>query len=247
MNSLPSIPWLRLWGQTDAKLLWRAPRSLILRANFGGPLVFARWLLVKNEHNVESHALLWNEHFLIAVDNEVAALIVATFTRIFHDLFLVQRAQMTKFRSNHYWDFADLHLILIKGGLFWKDGRYTCHGILLSILDLLYLNMAIYFGLVGEASNSGYMRQNGLVWTVTFLLTRILVYGGRSKDHLVSRLLVIRAKIAARLRDRLNSELFNNLLNLVLQEAFKWEDLLCNQSVLFKVRVNYFPAIVLVD
>ena len=107
--------------------------------------------------------------------------------------------------------------------------------------------MAIYFGLVGEASNSGNVRQNGLVWAVAFLLTRILVYGGRSKDHLVGRLLVVRAKIAARLRDRLNSELFNYLLNLVLQEAFEWENLLCNKTILLKVGVNYFPAIVLVD
>lgn len=107
--------------------------------------------------------------------------------------------------------------------------------------------MAIHFGLVGEAANPRHMRQYGLIRRVAFLLTRILIHCGSPKDHLVRGLFVVGAKVTPRLLNRLHPKLLYYLLNLVLQEAFEGENLLSNESVLFKVRINDLPTVVLID
>ena len=74
-----------------------------------------------------------------------------------------------------------------------------------------------------------------------------LVNSGITKDDLVGRLLVILAPILAITLDRCHSELFDNLLNGVLQEPLKGEDLLGDQTILFEVTIDDFPAVIVVD
>ena len=79
------------------------------------------------------------------------------------------------------------------------------------------------------------------------MLTRQLVYCDTPKNDLVSGLFVVCPIVLALDLDLMLFKLFDDLLHRVLKKPLKREDLLSNQSILFKVAVDDFPAVVLVD
>lgn len=50
-----------------------------------------------DEHNVLSHALLGNQHFLVAVDDEVTTLVIAALLRALHNFVLTHLGQVAEF------------------------------------------------------------------------------------------------------------------------------------------------------
>ena len=79
------------------------------------------------------------------------------------------------------------------------------------------------------------------------MLTRQLVYCDTPKNDLVSGLFVVCSVVLALDLNLMLLELLDDLLHRVLKKPLKREDLLSNQSILFKVAVDDFPAVVLVD
>ena len=58
------------------------------------------------------HTLLSDQDLLLAIDDEVATLIVSTLPRILDDFILAQLGEVTEARADHDGDFADWDLVL---------------------------------------------------------------------------------------------------------------------------------------
>ena len=79
------------------------------------------------------------------------------------------------------------------------------------------------------------------------MLTRQLVDCDTPKYDLVSGLFIVCSVVLAIDFYLMLLKLFYDLLYRVLEESLEWEDLLRYQTVLFKVAVDDFPAVILVD
>ena len=91
------------------------------------------------------------------------------------------------------------------------------------------------------------MRENCVVYAVTLMLTRKLVNSSTAKNNFIGGFFVVKSVV---LPLNLNFSLFeflDNFLDRVLEEAFKREDLLGDETILLEVAVNNLPAIILVD
>ena len=69
---------------------------------------------MEDQYDVMSHTFLSDQDLLLTIDNEIATLVVAAFSRILHDLIFAQLRQMTEARADHDWDFADRHFVLLE-------------------------------------------------------------------------------------------------------------------------------------
>jgi hypothetical protein len=95
-NGLTLKASLGLAEKLNCELLGRTIRIFSQTADLGHPLVLGRGFFVENQHDIARHTLLRNQNLLVAIDNEVATLVIATLLGIFYDLRLGQVRQMTK-------------------------------------------------------------------------------------------------------------------------------------------------------
>ena len=137
---------------------------------------------MENEHDVKGHAFLGDEDLLITVDDEVAALVVATLPLVVDDLVLAELGQMAELRAHHHRDLANRDLVFLENLLLRLDGPLTCLGVLFAKLQLQDFYGTEDLGLVGEATDAGRVREDGLVGAVALVKTRVLVDGGPAKD-----------------------------------------------------------------
>lgn len=66
------------------------------RTNLCRPRCFRVAFLLKNEHDVACHALLSNQNLLLPINDEVAALVIATLAGVFYDLRLGKIRQVAE-------------------------------------------------------------------------------------------------------------------------------------------------------
>ena len=202
---------------------------------------------MEDQHDIERHALLCNQDLLVAVDDEVAALVVAALPSILHDLVFAQLGEVAELGADHDWDLANGHLVLLENLLLLPDGRLTSCRVCITVVDLQDFDGAEDLCLVGEPADPRRVWQYWFVGAVALMQARELVHGSPAKYDFVSGLLVVCTEVDPIFGDRLLSELLDDLLHRVLQESFKRENLLCNQAVLLEVAVNDLPAVILVD
>ena len=149
--------------------------------------------------------------------------------------------------SNHDGYLAHQNLIISIDCLLvhnWLDPSLDVLG---PILELLDFDSAVDLRLVCEASHPACVGHYLLVSVVVFEVMRQLVYCRVSKDHLICTLFVVLKEILLLALDLRHSEFLDDLLNRVLQESLKREDLLGYETVLLEVTIDHVPAIFLVD
>lgn len=202
---------------------------------------------MENQHDIVSHSLLSNQDFLVTIDDKVATLVISALSSIFYDAFFVQSWQVTEFWTNHDWNFTNGYLVLLEYLTLRFDGWLVRDRVLLTILDLEDLHSTEDLGLIGQATNPCCVRHDWLVRAITFVQARELVDCGPAKFNFVRRLFIIWTEILPVFLNGLLSELFNDFLDWVLQEALKRENLLSDKTILFEVTINYLPAIILVN
>ena len=202
---------------------------------------------MEDKHDVEGHALLGHEHFLISVNDKVATLVVSALSRSFDDLIFAQSRQVAELRADHDWDLANGHFILLEYLLLRFDHSLPSCRVFVAIVDLQNLHLAENFSLVSQLPDTRRVWQDWLVGTVTLVESRELVDCGTAKYDFVSGLFVIASIVLSVLRNCLFFELLDNLLHRVLEESFERRNLLRHQTILLEVAVNNFPAVVLVD
>ena len=149
----------------------------------------------------------------MAIDNEVATLIISTLPRVLDNLILAQLRQVTETRADHDWDFANGHLILLENGRLCLDFRLAREWVLISILDLEDLHGTEHFSLVRQIADPSSVRHDGLVTAVTFMKAWELVDYRAAKYDLVRGLFIIVAEILAALVNGLLPKLIDNLLH----------------------------------
>jgi hypothetical protein len=91
------------------------------------------------------------------------------------------------------------------------------------------------------------MGKNRFVNSVFFQVAWKLVNSDIAEVDAIDSVFVILAAKLALLHNILGPKLFNYLLDAVLEEALKGENLLGDKTILFEVGVDNFPGIVLVD
>ena len=198
---------------------------------------------MENQNDVEGHSLLGDQHFLVAVNDEVTSLIIPAFLGVLDSLLFAQIRQMTELGADHHWNLTDRDLILLEDLRLLLD---LCP-IILVILDLQDLNCAEDLSLIRQTSNPSGMRHDGLVGAVTFVQARELIHSGTTKDYFVGSLLIVVSNVLPILLDGLLAKFLDDLLDGVLKEPFERKDLLGYEAILFEVTVNDLPAIVLVN
>ncbi len=153
---------------------------------------------------------------------------------------------MAKFRTNHDWDFADLHLITLIQSLLTNYRSYAFF-ISFALFELLYFDSNVDFCLISQAAQPGLMRKDRFVNAVFFKVSRELVNSDIAEVNAINGVFVVLTKKLSLLDNVLGFELFDHFLHTVLQETLKRENLLGDQPILFKVAVNDLPGVVLVD
>lgn len=153
---------------------------------------------------------------------------------------------MTKLGADHHWNLTDLDFVILVQSLFRNDRPNTVF-ICVTSLQLLDFDGDIDLGLVGQVSQTGLMGKNRFVYSVFLQVARKLVDSDIAEVNAIDSVLIILATKLALLHNILSSKLFNHLLDAVLEEALERENLLCDKTILFKVGVDNFPGVVLVD
>jgi hypothetical protein len=182
----------------------------------------------------------------LTIDNEVAALIIPTLSRIIYNLLLRKVGQVTKLGADHDWDLTDLNFIVLVQSLLRNNWSNTVF-IGVAPLQLLYFNGDIDFSLVSQVAQTGLMGQNRFVNSVLLQVSGKLINSDIAEVDAIDCVFVILAAKLALLHNILGPKLFNHLLDAVLEEALEGENLLGNQTILFEVGVDDFPGVVLVD
>ena len=196
-----------------AELLRRFAIAFSHRADLADPTVFVRLLFLEDKHDVAGHAFLSNEHFLIAIDDEVATLVVAALLGVVDDLRLVEVGQVAELGADHDGDLSNLDLVVKEYRLLVRNWLNTGFGVLGAILDLLNLHCDVNLCLVGQPADPGLVGQDGLVAAVSLVHAGELVDCRVSKYNLVGGLLVIGSVVVSFLLNCDYAELLNDFLN----------------------------------
>ena len=136
---------------------------------------------MEDEHDVESHTLLRNKDLFVSIDDKVTTLIVATLSRILDNFLFAKLRKMAELRSNHDWNFANRHLVLLEDLLLRFDGLLACDWVSLAVLDLVDLNRAEDLRLVSETANPSRVRHDRLIGAVTFVKAWELIHSCPAK------------------------------------------------------------------
>ena len=171
---------------------------------------------MEHQHDIESHALLGDQDFLVTVDDEVPTLIVTALSCIPHNSVLAELGQMTALRSDHNWNSSDEHFVALEESLLGLDnGRSTWVSLLL-VLDFNHLDGAEDLSLIGETTDPGDVRHDRLVGLITFMEAWELVNSGPAKYYLIRCLFIFLTIVLAIIVDFLFFKLLDNLLHRVL-------------------------------
>lgn len=153
---------------------------------------------------------------------------------------------MAELRADHDWNFANLDFVILVERFLLNDWADTIRpgGAFLKLFDF---HGNVNLSLVSEIPEAGFVREDGFVTAVPFEISRKLVNRDIPKNDLVDGFLIVRTVELTLLLNVVDSELLDDLLDAVLEEALVGEDLLGHKTILFEVAVNYFPGIVLVN
>lgn len=153
---------------------------------------------------------------------------------------------MAKLGPHHHRDLADQRLVVVQG-LLLQDGRNSSLFVAFSVVDFLELHVAVNFRLIRQTAHTSLMRPKNCVGPILLVLMRVVGNSRVSKNQLVRGFLVVVAVVLLLARDDGFLVLFDDLLHRKAQEALEREDLLGDKAVLFEVRVDDFPRVVLVN
>ena len=230
---------------------------LSLAADFAYPTVLTRLLFCENIDLVVAHALLCHNDFLIAVNNEVATLVVATVLAILHSLVFIQIFELAKVGAQHHRHFAykDACEYFFIENLLYLSFSLPCLRTVVEVIFQLFftkLNIRVQLGAVSKIAHASLMGENWHHAVVGFHDTRRNVYLHLSEFNFVDDVLVCLPTPTAR---RILGHFFNldftifshNVLHVELKEAIERFNLLANQAVLLEVGANNSPRVVGID
>lgn len=127
---------------------------------------------------------------------------------------------MTEFGADHNRDFTDLNFVILVQSLLRNDGSHTIF-IGVASLQLFDFDSNVNFSLVGQITQTSLVCKNGLIDAIFFEIAWKLVNSDIAKVDAIDGVFIILATKLTLLHNVLGSELFDDLLDGVLEEAFK--------------------------
>ena len=123
--------------------------------------------------HVVGHSLLRYDHLLATIDDEVAALVIATILAILDPLMLIQIFELTKVAPEHDWHLSDEDpsIILLEEHLLDLSLAHACLWAVIEVVfELLFAELDICVDLSGicQVAHSGFVREDWLHTIVTF-------------------------------------------------------------------------------
>ena len=106
---------------------------------------------MEDKNDVVGHALLSDEHLLLAIDDEVAALVVLALTGLFHNRTLCHLVKMAELGADHDGYLSNANLGFVEQGRMFES-----HSIFI-VRNLLYRHFAEDLRLVSESPDSCHM------------------------------------------------------------------------------------------
>ena len=127
---------------------------------------------------------------------------------------------MAEFGADHDRDFTDLNFVILVQSLLRNDGSHTIF-IGVSSLQLFDFDSNINLSLVSQITKTSLVCKNGFINAIFFKISWKLVNSDIAKVDAIDCVFIILATKLTLLHNVLGPEFFNDLLDGVLEEAFK--------------------------